>query len=115
MSTKKSTYFDYLREREGVELLELEHGFVLYKVFPEGVYLQDIYIEPKYRLGGYGRKALQAVEGITRELGLSTVIGSVDCDTNGATNSLKAVLATGFELSHCNGNTIYLTKRLNNG
>jgi GNAT superfamily N-acetyltransferase len=112
--SKENTYFDYLREREGVEVLKTEHAFALYKVVPEHktVYLQDVFVEPDFRKLGIGRSIVGQMESLCKELGFLAVITSVDCNANGCTDSLKAILKTGFELSHCDGSTIFLIKKV---
>lgn len=105
-------YKDYLWEREGAQVVEVDGGFAVFKDLGSGVYLQDIYVEPSQRQSGLGRQLLEAVETETRRRGYTTLLGSCDVSANGATVSAKAILATGFQISSVQGNMIYFKKDL---
>lgn len=102
----------YLKEREGSEVLELEHGFAVIRQLNDCLYLQDIYVKPEHRGTGYGRKILEIVEATAKEMGYKFVLGSCSPKAEGSTVSLKAILACGFELYDCDRDIIYLKKAL---
>lgn len=106
-------YWDYVREREGVEVVETENGFALIKMVNQDMlYLVDIYVKPDFRRSGEGRRILQEVEGIAKELGATRIQGSVAPQANGSTESALAVIATGFKISHSDNELIYFIKEL---
>jgi GNAT superfamily N-acetyltransferase len=108
-----SLYANYLSEREGVSVLEIEHGFAVYqKLNNDSYYLRDIYVEPEYRSQGLATKLSDMVAEIARKDGASRLIGSVDVTKRGVTVSMKAILADGFEFVEMNGNGIYFAKKL---
>ena len=105
-------YFDYLKEREGVDCVAYEYGFALVKLVSTGLYIQDIYVVPERRGEKLASKMLADIEAQCVQKNIEQIIGSCDTQANGATHSIKTMLATGFQLSHCDGNLIYLTKKL---
>lgn len=102
----------YLKEREGSEVLEFEHGFAVVRELVDCLYLQDIYVKPEHRNSGYGRKILAVVEDAAKDMGFKYVLGSCSPKAEGSTASLQAILACGFELSDCEKDIIYLRKPL---
>jgi len=103
-------YAAYLKERENVDVIKHEHGFALIKPLNNALYIQDIYVMPEYRQKGAAKSMLHWVEGLAKEKGYGHVLGSCDPVAKGATVSMKAMLACGFELQACDGGLIYLIK-----
>lgn len=95
---------DYFREREGLEVIETAHGFAAYEFLPHmrGYYIVQIYVKPEHRRKGAASGMADAVANIARDRGCKELWGSVAPDTKGATSSLKALLAYGFELVNVN-------------
>ncbi len=115
-----SLYGDYLKSREGKEIIEDENGFAVYSfgnLGTEGsyVYLSDIYVVPEKRKLGLATSYADEVARIAYTEGVSKMIGSVDATTNGATDSLKILLAYGMRLSFIDGNVIYFEKEICHG
>lgn len=105
-----SLYGSYIAEREGYNIIEDEGGFATYKIFPDGCYLRDIYVKPELRKGGLASYLADMVLLKAKEAGCKVVLGSVSPDANGATTSLKVLLAYGFELSGMDDKLIYFKK-----
>lgn len=105
-------YKDYIKERENAELIEFEHGFVVLKILPDSIYLQDMYVMPEFRRKQIGTKMLQQVEQIATAAGKKELLTSCSPPALGSTGSLKAILASGFELLSCEKDMIYLNKIL---
>ena len=104
---------NYILERENVEYLEYEWGFMFVQKLPSHLYIQDIYVKPELRGKKYASKMLEEAEKIANLGGFKAVLGSCDPAAVGSTHSLKTMLSVGFELHSVNGNLIYLEKKLN--
>jgi GNAT superfamily N-acetyltransferase len=111
-------YAEYIREREGKEILEHEHGFTIYGYnclagvdFPH-VYIQDNYVRPEHRKKGVAREMADRIAEQAKALGIKVMLGSVDTQTRGADASLKVLIAYGMSLYTVNGNMIYMQKEL---
>jgi GNAT superfamily N-acetyltransferase len=105
-------YKEYLRERENAELVEFDSGFMVLKLLPDALYIQDIYVKPEARQGGVGRMMLMHAEALAKELGKSAILGSCSPLAHGSTVSMKSMFACGFELKSCEQDMIYLIKPL---
>lgn len=111
-------YADYIREREGKEILQGEHGFAIYGYncvpgvdFPH-VYLQDIYVRPAQRKSGVARQLADQVAEQAKAGGFKVMLGSVDSSARGAHESLQVLIAYGMKLYASSGTGIYFVKEL---
>ena len=109
-----SMWADYLKEREGKEVVELEGGFAVYKITPKdkSVYLEHIYVQPGLRRSGLASRMADQVSKKAREKECSIMYGSNEPTVPGATESMLAQLKYGFKLSHLEGKLIVLSKEL---
>jgi Acetyltransferase (GNAT) family len=103
-------YAEYLKEREGKNVLENEHGFVVFKYFDEFTYIIDIYVKPEMRKSHVASVLANEVCAISKALGKKQILGSVDVRANGATDSLKVLLAYGMHVDSIDGQVIYFKK-----
>lgn len=108
-----SLYAEYIAEREGRHILENEYGFMTYIFLPENVcFITDAYVVPEYRKHGLARHFLDNIIVDAKEHGCTKLLATVCIQTNNATDSLKTVLAGGFELKASNNTMIYLERSI---
>lgn len=108
-----SLYAQYVKEREAIEVLEVEHGYATYIfVDAETVYLRDIFVEKAFRKEAIATQLAVQVADIARKQGIKKMVGSVATNVRGVTTSLKVLLADGFEFSHVAGEMIYFKKEI---
>lgn len=107
-----SVYAEYLKEREGKEVVENDNGFLSYRIFNDYVYIVDIYVVPEKRKTGLAKFWADQVCEIAKAKGAKTLVGSVDVRANGATESLKVLLAYGMRVDSIDGQMIYFKKDL---
>jgi GNAT superfamily N-acetyltransferase len=106
-------YAEYIKEREGSEIIVLDHGFVTYRQVDGNVfYLVDMYVEKAYRKSGVAWDLHNKVCDIARNAGATQLITSACTDAAGVTVSLKVILAGGFKYSSSNGNMLYFVHDL---
>jgi GNAT superfamily N-acetyltransferase len=106
-------YAKYIKEREGRDILILEHGFITYKKINKDLYyLVDCFVEEGYRQKGVARQLLDEVCAIALADGATKVLGSVCTAAEGVTTSLISILAGGFKFSSQDGNMLYFVKDL---
>jgi len=103
---------DYRKEREGIETIENEHGFITYKLFPEECYVIDIYVRPEDRRTRIGSMMADSVVKIAKEKGCKILTGSIDTRLISCTQSAKALLAYGFRFLRNDGPTTYFFKEV---
>lgn len=107
-----SMYAEYLKEREDKNVLENEHGFIVFKYFDEFTYIIDIYVRPEARKSHVASDLANEVCTISRALSKKYIVGSVDVRAAGATDSLKVLLAYGMRVDSVDGQVIYFKKDL---
>ena len=106
-----SLYAQYIKEREGIELVQVEHGFATYqKINSDLYYLVDIFVEQGFRKSGIATKLSSMICEVALKNGAKQLLGSVDISRKGVTESMSAILADGFRYSHSEGNGIYFLK-----
>lgn len=110
-----SLYADYIKEREGRNIVEDEDGFATF-IFcgPEQkeCYIVDIYVRPEKRKTGKAASFADTITDIARKVGCTYLSGSVDARTNGATESLWVLLRYGFHVVGVAENLIWFRKEL---
>lgn len=94
-----SLYAEYSKEREDKETIETDHGFITYKVFGEVFYIIDLFVSKEKRRTGLGVELADMASAVARGLKCQRLLGSVDPASNGATNSVQALMSYGFEVS----------------
>lgn len=95
----KSLYGEYIKAREGFEIIEFPFGFASYKVNGIECYIRDVYIVPEMRKQGAASILCDTIKTKAKELNCKCLITSVCPSANDSTESLKAVLGYGFKLS----------------
>ncbi len=102
----------YAKERENMETIEKEHGFLTYKFFPDECRMFDIYVLPEQRKSGLAAQMADEVVSLAKQNGCKILTGSVDTRANGATVSVKVLLAYGFTVLRTDGSMIYFSKEV---
>ena len=110
-----SHYAEYIKEREGYEIIENDDGFASFCQINNSVYLRDVYVMPEKRMFGVGKSFVSVAEQWGREKGLDYIITTVKPSAKGSTLSLKATLGAGFELVLAETDAIYFRKSLKAG
>jgi ribosomal protein S18 acetylase RimI-like enzyme len=109
---KKPLYQQYVEEREQAHFIECEHGFAIYKIYPDHVYLQDIYVEPEFRQSGIGVRLMDSIILIARKMGMTKLVGSVVPSTPLGNQTLGILLKLNFKLLKSSDDIIYLVKEI---
>jgi GNAT superfamily N-acetyltransferase len=108
MSTK---YWQYMKEREGTEVIETPHGFITHKpVSADTWYLVDIWVSPEMRRSQHGTELLNLAIELAKQNGIKRVIGSCAPSSEGSTASIIGMIKHGFKLHSAQSDMIYLAK-----
>lgn len=113
-----SLYGDYVKEREGRQIIEDENGFATYVYCgPElkECYIIDIYVKPEMRKSKVASKYADQIAEQAKKDGCTHLSGSVDPRSKGSTDSLSVLLHYGFELAGVLNNLIWFKKELKDG
>lgn len=107
-----SKFAAYLKEREGVELIETERGFSIYVITGEECYIRDVFVYPEYRKQGAGSDICDTISAIARESGCKIITTSVSPLANNPTLSMDAILRYGMKLNCVLNGLIFFSKDL---
>ena len=66
---KDSLFAKYLKDRQGIEVLESEFGFITYKLNGEECFIVDMCVDKSTRMQGHGRFLLNELESIAKNAG----------------------------------------------
>lgn len=108
-----SLYGEYIKEREGYDIVENDKGFATFTISGVECYLRDIYVRPDFRKQDVASELAREVEKQAADRGATILIGSCCVGMRGDTESLKVLLAYGFRVRGVEGNMIYFDKEIN--
>jgi len=102
----------YWLEYDKYEVIKNEQGFILFKCYDnQTCYIRSIYVLPEHRKSKLGSKMADDVFNLCRIRGIKKVFGSVDVALKEA-GPLMSFLKYGFELSHCDGQVLWIVKEV---
>lgn len=108
-----SLYWDYIFERDQLEVIELEDGFLIYKRFDEHWYVQDFYVRPEKRNTGVGQLLWAIFIQKAKDEGALSVGGTLRKDMPYLQENLEKFKAkAGMEVVFENDNDIEIFKEI---
>lgn len=107
-----SLYGEYIKEREGLDILEDERGFFTYIIKGEECYIKDIFISKEFRRSGAATEFADQITSIAKASGCKFLSGTCVPSTNGSTESLKAMFSYGFKVHSSSNDLIVLIREL---
>ena len=105
-------YPAYLKEREGVDVLEKPYGFATYKFRENDCYIVDIYVTPEKRRLGLASQLADEISEIARASGYRVLTGSVDVRDKRHGENAATLLAYGMRPYTQEGYITYFVKEL---
>ena len=90
-------YRAYLKEREGLDVLEVDHGFMVYKIGEREAWISDYYVHPDHREKGIGHAMADCVLQVCKDRGVGHVYCQIDHNANGVELSKLTIERYGFE------------------
>lgn len=105
-----SLYSLYLKERENIETIEIDKGFITYSITPDSVCIHNIFVLSEHRHEGIGHILESMVLGIARKNNINKIYGFVSPSTVNANYNLTIMLKDGYKLDSCTNNLIVLLK-----
>lgn len=91
-------FAEYRKEREGVDCIQTEKGFIFYKIeFPD-CFIHDYYVKPEFRKEGHGHFLGDQVFEICKQAGVVDVYCQTDGRAQGVGLSVLSILNFGFKI-----------------
>lgn len=107
-----SLYAQYIKAREGIDIVEWADGFATYKIQEDSIYLRDLFVESRSRSRGIAARLADHVCAIGKKAGCKKLIGSVCPQAADATENMKALLHYGMSLNSASPSLIIFEKEL---
>lgn len=102
----------YIKERLDMEVIEMDHGFITYRIDKDEVFIQDMFVREGYRQQNIGKTLVERVQEIAKENGKKFVTATILPSTGGATISLLGALRIGFKLLGASNNCVVIAKEV---
>lgn len=103
---------EYFKELKNLEVYESENGFVLYRIQPPYLYIRDIYVKPEHRRSHLAATMADGLAEFAKTLGCTHMLGDVEPSNQGATASVKVLLAYGMSVAEANQDEIIFIKEI---
>lgn len=109
-----SLYGDYITERTTDRIIEGALGFATYRYINDGksVYIVDIYTVPEQRKKGAASQLADLVVKEAKEHGCIELLGTVVPSMKGSTDSIRVLLAYGFDVHIASNDVIVFRKEI---
>jgi predicted GNAT family acetyltransferase len=114
MSIKDTLYYQYIREREGSEVIECEDGFLVYCENERSLFIKDTFVKPEARKSGAARYLVSTLEELAREKQKEWIFAHVQMNDPGRHDTLIAAFRIGFELVESGVVFLVIAKRVLN-
>ena len=109
-------YAAYLLERRKRKLLVIpDIAFASYEINGDECYIVDIFVSKSHRRAGYGSKLGDKITEIAQAAGCKYLTGTIDVTDETHDDSLKGLIAYGFNVIRANGDVLVLKKELARG
>lgn len=109
-------YADYIKERMGDEIVIRHEGFATYRYIDhcgdKAVYIVDIYTRPDFRKTKIASELADEIVRRGLEAGCKVLLGTVSTLAKNPTDSIKVLLAYGFEFYSGNEDGLIFKKEI---
>lgn len=112
----KSNYGLYVKELEGLEIIESNRGFATYKIKDEEkeLWVYDVFIRPDYRGCGIALRYMQELEELAMSSKCDSLMSITNKNNNNWQRSTDLLIEFGFIVEGISDDgTIFLKKGLN--
>lgn len=104
---------EYFKELKGLEMYEEEHGFILFRIQDQYVYIHDMYIKPEMRQKNIAKTMADKLLKTAQEhFGCTHLMADIQPSNKTATMSMKVLLAYGMTIREANHDEIILVKEI---
>lgn len=107
-----SLYAKYIKERQDLDIIEREHGFLSYRIEDNHLFIADLFVEKEHRGNGLVQDMVNEVENIASEFNRKYLMATVCPNTNNADISIKVVGSFGGKFLEIKDNMLYFIKEI---
>lgn len=105
-------YKDYIKEREGLELIYTDKGFCSYEKNGECLFVSDIYIKPEYRKENVAKDMINQI--VEKHSDCKYLMGAYSTKAKNWKESMRFIIKMGLKYykEDTNKNMVYLIKEI---
>lgn len=103
-------YAKYIKEREDLDIIENEVGFITYKTRALECFIADMFVDLEERGKRKGIKLLEELVVKAKDAGCTHITATVHLWDNGASNTLFAALKSGFKVAQAQNGSLLIVK-----
>lgn len=93
-------------------MYEDEKGFITFGLLEDGLYIEEIYVEPEFRKTKTASQYADLVADVAQGLGLKKLYGSVVPSLDGSHYRMLVLLGYGFKIYKAQDNLIWFIKEI---
>lgn len=112
MKIENSNYGRYIKEREGLDVLEGDNYFIIYKMNESQCFIYDMWVDPECREQGKGTKAISRLEQLMLNLQRSVILADIYLKDPNHKTTLMAAFSWGFNIVEANNNFISIARNI---
>ena len=106
---------EYIKEREGVDTIDTDYGFLEYEIIKNGLLIRNLYVAPSHRNGAALMNLINMASDVAKENCCDVLIGTIQTNVNGASRVMAAALKIGFQIVNCEDQAIWIRKEITHG
>jgi hypothetical protein len=107
---KDTVWAKYIKEREDLDILEDEFGFITYKFNTHECFIQDMCVDTSKRSQSHGRGLIDQLVEIAKAHGCTYIGANIFLADKGAMNTLTASMRVGFKIAKANNDVLFIVK-----
>jgi len=110
-----SLYEDYIKERDGSDMIQTPAGFIIYSIAGSECFITDMYVKPSERGSSAAFELGDSVTQVAKEKKCTLLTSNIHINTPFDVASLRVQLRYGFKLLSAHNNVIVLGKEIDHG
>lgn len=107
-----SLYFQYIKERENLDFVEIEEGFFTYKINGDECYLNNVFLKPEHRGTPATIKIMNKIIEAAQSRDCKLISANVYLNDHGFHRTIKSALKLGFSFVLAQNNCVTIVKKL---
>lgn len=112
MSLSESMYAEFIKEREGLDLIETNAGFLTFKIVGGECFIANMFIRPSERGSQLCEELLSNLFDYAMTRKCEVVTGNIHLNDKGCNRTLRAALKNGFNLVKAEHGVLLIAKRM---
>ena len=108
---RDTLYAKYIKNRQGLEILEGSHGFLTYKTDKDECFLADIFVEENMEGKIEAKHLFARLEEIARNKSCSHISANIHVSDKRASKTLQTALRYGFEVFGAEAGVLLIIKK----